>query len=142
MSKMKQTSSDVLLAELTALILSKSTSDAAAGLRLSRQSLAFTRQSPIISNCCSTLAKWKSVDCSHALANSASANISSVVMLLQRQLVHTVYGACSSLLATTLSSRQNRVAIALRLATNYCTKIYKLVHIKPINALVLPSTSF
>lgn len=66
-----RTSSEVLLAELFALILSDSTSDDAAAATVCRQSLAAVRQSAIVSNCCSMLAKWKSVDCSHALAKSA-----------------------------------------------------------------------
>ena len=52
------TSSEVLLAELFALILSASASAAAAGgFLLSLLSRALIRHSPIISNWCSTLAK-------------------------------------------------------------------------------------
>jgi len=68
------TSSDALLVELIALNLSDSASEAVAGLLQSRAALALTRHSPITSNWCSRLAKWKSVDCSHALANSTSVN--------------------------------------------------------------------
>jgi len=53
------TSSEALLAELLALILSVSASvaEAGEGLLLSRESRAFTRHSAINSNWCSRLAK-------------------------------------------------------------------------------------